>query len=77
LPVVFLLEATGMEYRDSTPTRINPRHDGDVALWARLLDASPDELRRAIDAAGSEIAAVRSFLSERQLHLDFDTGRRQ
>jgi hypothetical protein len=63
-----------MEIRsaEGTPTRINPRHDGDVAFWARLLDASPDELRRAIDCAGSEIAAVRSFLSERQLHLDFD-----
>lgn len=64
-----------MDYRslDSTiPTRINPSRDGDVAFWARLLDASPDELRHAIDCAGSEIAAVRSFLSARQLHLDFD-----
>jgi hypothetical protein len=63
-----------MDYRsvESIPTRINPSRDGDVAFWARLLDASPDELRRAIDCAGSEIAAVRSFLSARQLHLDFD-----
>jgi len=63
-----------MDYRsvESTPTRINPGRDGDVAFWARLLDASPDELRRAIDCAGSEIAAVRTFLSARQLPLDFD-----
>jgi hypothetical protein len=63
-----------MDYRtdESIPKRINPGRDGDVAFWARLLDASPDELRRAIECAGSEIAAVRSFLSSRQLALDFD-----
>jgi hypothetical protein len=69
------VEGTGMmEYRDldTVPVRINPHHDGDLAFWARLLDASPDELCRAIDVAGSEIAAVRTFLAGRQLHLDFD-----
>lgn len=63
-----------MEYRlgEAMPARINSSHDGDLAFWAKLLDASPDEVRRAIDTAGSEIGAVRSALSSRQLRLDFD-----
>ena len=57
---------------EAKPPRVNPSHEADVAFWARLLDAHPDELRRAVESAGSEISAVRQFLSSRQMHLDFD-----
>ena len=58
------------------PTFASPRiHDGyagDLAHWARLLDENPDTIRRAIQATGPELSAVRSFLFGRQLGLDFD-----
>jgi len=57
---------------DIKSPRVNASHEGDVAFWARLLDAHPDELRRAVAHAGSEISAVRAFLSARQLPLDFE-----
>jgi hypothetical protein len=57
---------------EAKPPRVNASLEADVAFWARLLDAHPDELRRAVELAGSEISAVREFLSSRQMHLDFD-----
>ena len=69
-----------MEHRFSlgvTPTRIDCSRAGDLAFWARILDEDPDALRRVVDRAGSEIAAVRSALASRQLRLDFDVQRQE
>lgn len=67
-----------MEHRFSlgvTPTRIDCSRAGDLAFWARILDEDPDALRRVVDRAGPEIAAVRSALASRQLRLDFEAQR--
>ena len=62
-----------MEYStDFVRTRINTGHEGELVRWARLLDASPDEIRGAIQCAGTDFTAVRDFLSSRQLRL-FDS----
>lgn len=49
--------------------RINVAFDAEVARWARVLDASPEEVRAAVRRAGPELNAVRSFLQARQLGL--------
>jgi hypothetical protein len=67
-----------MEHRFSAavaPTRIDTSRAGELAFWARILDEHPDALRRAVDHAGPEIAAVRTALAARQLRLDFDALR--
>jgi hypothetical protein len=55
-----------------TPTRIHDDQAGDLEFWARLLDEHPNEIRRAIQHTGPDPTAVRSFLFDRQLGLDFD-----
>jgi hypothetical protein len=52
---------------------IDAQHEADLAYWARLLDESPNEVRRAVCAAGREPGAVRDYLATRQLAL-FDTA---
>jgi hypothetical protein len=67
-----------MEHRFShglAPTRIDTSRAGDLAFWARILDEDPETLRRVVDRAGPEIAAVRTALASRQLRLDFDALR--
>ena len=57
-----------------TAPRIHDGHAAELAYWARLLDESPEEIRRAIQHIGPELTAVRSFLFGRQMGFDFGGG---
>lgn len=42
--------------------RINSDDDAEFARWAQALFTSPEELREAITAAGSELGKVKRYL---------------
>jgi hypothetical protein len=60
-----MLEAATPQEMASGSHRIEVRHDLDAMYWCRLFDVSPQELRRAVQQVGPQVAAVRRYFSQR------------
>lgn len=45
----------------------------DMHYWMKVFDVSAEELRKAVQEAGTHADAVREFLSQRQLPLDLSS----
>ncbi|GAB3666042.1 DUF3606 domain-containing protein [Ramlibacter alkalitolerans] len=44
------------------PDRIDPNDEQELARWAKKLDATPDQLRAAVQAVGDQAADVEMHL---------------
>jgi hypothetical protein len=45
--------------------RINVSQEHEVRYWAKQLGCSPDELRAAVEAAGTSVDKVREYVNQR------------
>jgi hypothetical protein len=61
-------EALRLEHRNINLTGVLDMHH-----WMKVFDVSADELRKAVQEAGTHADAVREFLSQRQLPLDLSS----
>lgn len=57
-------DTAGRDHRNINLTAL------DLTYWAKTFDVSADELRKAVQEAGTHVDAVRQFLADRQLSLD-------
>ena len=57
------------------PDRIDPQDEQSLAQWAKKLDATPEQLREAVEAVGPRVADVEMHLKGARSTSNSDRAR--